>query len=83
MTAAAVMATLFLAAPAVAFEIPEWPSQQGELLRQVEERMMETQRRLSAARRRDDTENVTELHEMFTELRSQRIAVLRAMRELY
>jgi len=45
--------------------------------------MMNAQRRLSAARRQNlDEEKLEELHENFTRLRTQRIAVLRAMREI-
>jgi len=81
--AVATAITLFSPALIAAFEVPRWQAERQVLLQEVERDMMNAQRRLSAARRQNlDEEKLEELHENFTRLRTQRIAVLRAMREI-
>ena len=64
-------------ATAEAQDVPEWPSEQVQRLSQLESDLLETQRRLAAARREQNTSAVEKLSKEFKELQDERVQLLR------
>lgn len=64
------------ASAAVGEPLPQWPSEQQTMLRQVEERVVETQRKLFAARQRGDQDAIAAASQQFQELQEKRRALI-------
>jgi cob(I)alamin adenosyltransferase len=76
-----------LAAPAVcriaiAGDIPYWPSEQEERLREVEHDVLDVQSKLATARLTHDDSEAKKLSEQFKKLEDERVQLLRATGKL-
>lgn len=71
-----------LTAPArltrAADDIPYWPSEQQERLRQVEHNLLDVQRDLAAARFNNDEKQVEKLSKQYKEIQDERVKLMRA-----
>lgn len=77
---------LVLAGPArlalAADDIPYWPSEQEERLRQVEHELLDVQRDLAAARLNNDEKQAEELSKQYKEIQEERVKLMRATGQL-
>lgn len=75
-----------LAGPArlarAADDIPYWPSEQEERLRQVEHDLLDVQRDLAAARFNNDEKQVEKLSKQYKEIQDERVKLMRATGQL-
>jgi len=70
--AAVALAAALAAGPARAEDLPQWPHEQQEMLRETEAQVLKLQRQLSAARRNNDAASVAELSQQFKALQEKR-----------
>ena len=63
---------LVAALPAPGEQLPEWPADQQDMLRQVEDRVIEMQRKVFAARQRGDQSALATYSQQYQELQEKR-----------
>jgi cob(I)alamin adenosyltransferase len=85
LTVLSVLAVL-LAGPGPAFagsDIPYWPSEQQQRLREVEHDLLDVQRQLAAARLNNkDEKQVEKLSKRYSEIQDERVKLMRALGDL-
>jgi len=62
-------------------DIPYWPSEQRERLRQVEHDLLDVQRDLATARLNNDEKRVEKLSKQYKEIQDERVKLMRATGE--
>lgn len=83
LTRAVVLAAALAASPVQGEDepLPQYPDEQQELLRSTEDKVIETQRALFAARQKGDEAAVKDLTEQMKKLQSKRRALIDATKD--